>query len=570
MGITKKTLLISAITIITLMVIACLSASIFTKYFIEKYDEAYTGRKIAVGNSYVNLLTGYFQLNDLRIYETDSQQSLNKGSAIFISAKKISGRLNLVKLFQKKYEISDVIVDHPIVQIIQRQRYFNFDDLIYLIHKQTTGKKEGEKSQFNVSSLRIIDGICTYQEKLTPINYFIKNVNIASKQDPSNKKNIFTQFSFLSGIGVGEISGDFKTNLITLEYELSVIAKNYNLSIINQYFKDLVKKGDVSGFLDANFKSIGTFKDRMAVTNSGIIEIRDIHLGQTLQNTDATLKKLTIAIKQISPNKKIFLYDSIVLLNPYIKYIHYPHYDNIQRLFEKNTTHLNISKSDRFNLITEIADYLKTLSKILFSSNYKVSHLAVYNGELKIMDVLPQKNFSIDLHALNLSADSVERDKKRILVLGKTKISHQGLAQIHLKINPKDERDFELKYDVKNISLQLFNPYVTLEAPFAFDNGTANGNGLWAVNNDNIKSDNYLTLENAKISKTKKPSSGKHLPMALLLNATKNSNNVITCEFPISGTLKDPKLNLRKLFLDALKNSFKNRKQSKNKQQTSK
>ncbi len=65
-----------------------LSSSLIAKYVIEKYSEKYTGRKITMDRAYVNPLTGYFHLSNLKIYE-------HKSDSIFISIEGLSANLNL-------------------------------------------------------------------------------------------------------------------------------------------------------------------------------------------------------------------------------------------------------------------------------------------------------------------------------------------------------------------------------------------------------------------------------------------------------------------------------------------
>src|ERR1035437_815673 len=119
----KKTLLILISTIIIIVVVVILFISPITKYLIEKYDEKYTGRQIAMNWAYVNPFTGYIHFSDLKIYEF-------KSDSVFFSANGVSVTIAMLKLLSKTYEISELTLNQPYGLIVQNRKELNFSDLI--------------------------------------------------------------------------------------------------------------------------------------------------------------------------------------------------------------------------------------------------------------------------------------------------------------------------------------------------------------------------------------------------------------------------------------------------------
>ena len=107
-----------------------------------------------------------------------------------------------------------------------------------------------------------------------------------------------------------------------------------------------------------------------------------------------------------------------MLDNPYIKYERYDYLDNVQNIFGKNGAKISAIKADpsRFNLVLEIANYIKVISKNFFRSDYKIGHLRIYNADLKFNDFSTSEKFAMELNPLNVIADSIDKNQSRVNV----------------------------------------------------------------------------------------------------------------------------------------------------------
>jgi len=92
------------------------------EWLIAKYAGKYSGRQITTDWVSVNPLTGVINISNLKIYE-------NGSDSVFFSST-ICARVSLVKLFIGTYEIKSLILNHPRGKIIQKDKDFNFNDLI--------------------------------------------------------------------------------------------------------------------------------------------------------------------------------------------------------------------------------------------------------------------------------------------------------------------------------------------------------------------------------------------------------------------------------------------------------
>ena len=547
----KRVLRIFISSIIFIIVIVFLCISPVTKYLIKKYDEKYTGRQISVGRVFVNPITGYVHLSRLKIFELNSD-------SIFFTAKSVKAKITMLKLFSGTYEISKLIFDHPYGVVIQNKKVFNFNDLVTKFSSKENSDKLKRQVHFNILNISIIDGEFNYQEQIIPINYFIKKVNIESTGKRWDEDTIAIKFSFLPGIGSGDMKGDFVFNLTNKNYQIALVSHKFDLNIIEQYLSELTNYGSFSANLDANLKSKGNFINVENVTTSGLIVINDLHFGKNPEDDYAAFDKLAIAINEISPKKKIFTYDSISLSHPYFKYERYDFLDNLQTLFGKDGANITAIKSDpeKFNLVLKIANYLKVLSKNFFQSNYKIGRLAIYSGDIKFNDFSTSEKFALELYPLTALADSIDKNCTQINASLESIIKPYGKVSAALTINPKDSLDFDLQYHFQKLPVSLFNPYIISFTSFPLDRGTLEFKGSWIVRNGMIKSLNHLVIIDPRVSKRIRNKDTKWIPVPMVMAFIRERGNVIDYEIPVTGDLKNPKFNFSDILLDLLGNIF--------------
>lgn len=541
-------IILAGIILLVVTVIAVISP--VTKHLIEKYDVQLTGRQISMDRAYVNPFSGFVYFSNVRIYE-------QKSDSLFLTVRGLSGNFVLYKLFAKSIEISELILDQPKGFVIQNDKRFNFDDII----KKFTVKKSDKKAPaflFNILHIKIKNGEFHYLENHYPVNYYIKNVNIESKGKLWRSDTLNIQFSLFSGTRNGDLKGNLAVNLKTMNYQSDVKVHKFDLTILEPYFKDLTNYGCFAANLDADLKSKGNFRDPLSASNSGMMAVSDFHLGKDSTDDYASFDKLVFAIKEMNTNQHIYLYDSVTIIHPTLKYERYDRLDNIQTMFGKGGSNIRSAnaRTAQFNLVVGIANYLKSLSKNFFQSDFKVDHFGIYDGDIRFNDYSCSEKFAVQLNPFNVRADSLDKHHRRVNVFLKSSVRPYGNISAALSMNPKDSGNFELKYHLGKIPVSLFNPYIISLTSFPLDRGTLTFEGKWYVRNGIIRSNNHLLITNPGVTKRIKNKDLKNLPVPLILSMIRERGNVIDYEIPVTGNLKNPTFHLQDVLSDLLRNIF--------------
>ncbi|HTB30945.1 MAG TPA: DUF748 domain-containing protein [Bacteroidia bacterium] len=556
----KKIFIILASIFIIIPIIIIIFISPITKYVVEKYSVKWTGRQIKMDWAYVNPFTGYAHFNNLKIYEAPPNDSSGRttSDSVFFSAEGISVDFALRKIFSKTYEITDLTIDKPTgVLILNKRSNFNFNDIIL---RFDTGKTDSTQPplHFNILNLKMNNGVFYFHSILSKVNYFVKNVYFESSGKRWNEDTVTGKFSLSAGEGTGDINCNFAVNLKTMNYRYAIQVHKFNLSIVEQYLKDITNYGTFSATLDADLKSTGSFNDEENQDTKGRVQINDFHFGKTIKEDYLSFDKFVMVIDEVNPKEHLYHLDSLAITHPYFKYEEYDKLDNIETMFGENGGNVTAVDADpaKFNLIIELAHYLINVSKNFFESAYKINNLNLTNGDIKFNDYSHNEKFSIDANPLYIAADSVSEEKGRIQATINSGIKPYGNIAVNVSINPRDSADFDVNTHITKIPISMFNPYLVSYTSFPFDRGTLEFNGAWKVRKGIIQSENHLLIIDPRVTKKIKNKADSWIPMWLVMALVRERGNVIDYSIPVTGSLKNPKFHLHDVLLSTLKNIF--------------
>ena len=83
--------------------------------------------------------------------------------------------------------------------ITQQRQTFNFDDIISKFTPKEKKLVKDARTKLNILDIEIIEGIVHYKEKVIPVDYFLKNINIVSPGMWWNRDTIAVKFDLKNG-----------------------------------------------------------------------------------------------------------------------------------------------------------------------------------------------------------------------------------------------------------------------------------------------------------------------------------------------------------------------------------
>jgi hypothetical protein len=529
----KKKLLTAAIIIGAIILILILIASPLTKYLIQKYDVKYTGREITVGRAYVNPVTGFISLHNMRIYEKDSD-------SVFFFVAKIGIDLSLLKMISGTYQVSKVNVVQPEINVVKADTTFNFSDLVrrFAVKTDTVSK---EKLHLNILNIRLKNGLVKYSQTKQPINYNISDINFSSPGMYWDVDSINGKFSMKPGSS--DLSGDFMYNLDSLSYRFSMLLRSFNLDIAEQFLKKYSRNAHLSALVSMNLKASGNTKKPMNIDASGRVEVDSFRLGNGPEMNYASLRQMVISFRELNLAKGKFYFDSIFMDKPYLLYQRFDTLDNFRRMFR------SLIKVDTVKAV----DTVNMTAKLL-NSDYVLKHFEIKDANIEFNDYSIAEKFSMGFDPLNIRADSIDKLNKRMKITVKSGIKPYGSFNTSLIMDPKNSKNFDLKYNLVDVSASSFNPYIITYTSHQLDRGKIEMHGDWTVRDNNIKALNHFLVINPRTTEKVKGKETKKVPLPLIMAFIRERGSAIDYEIPITGKMNDPKFHIGDIITDLLRN----------------
>jgi hypothetical protein len=540
------------IAVIALVALVIIFISPIAKYLIEKYDVKYLGREITMDWIYVNPFTGYINIHGLKIYEAGGKDT------IFISAKSLSVNFAMLKMLKKTYEIENVTLTEPWGRCIQNHQGFNFNDIIVRFSPKDTIRRTGPPVHFNILDIKLVNGEFHYEEQSIPVSYYIKNVNIECPGKRWDNDTMHFKVALASGPSNGTLNVVMNMDVRTLDYSIYAKVNKYQLDFLGQYLRDIANYGTFTANLDADVQSKGNFGIKLDVDAKGWLAINKFHYGKVPGDDYLSVEKLYLDLVEVNPHVYNYYIDTIRVDKPYFKYELYDHMDNITALFGKDMKNIKGAVADdtKFNLVIEIGKYVNDIIKNFLKSYYKINRIAIYNGNVRFNDFALREQFSIAADPFTLTADSIDKNRRRMNVHFATGINPYGQINASLSLDPNNYGTFDLNYNVQKIPVTLFNPFLLSYTSFPLDRGSLDFNGYLNVLDSNITSNNHLLILDPRVGKRIKAKDTKWIPMPLIMSIVRERSGVIDYEIPIRGSLKNPKFKLGYVITDIIGNIF--------------
>lgn len=519
--------------VIGIYILLIIVASPLARYLIQKHDVRYTGREITLQRAIVNPIGGSVSLRNLKLYEAEND-------SVFISFGRLSANMSMLKMLTGVYQVNSIRLVDPRIDIFRDDTIFNFTDLIERFAVKEDSLEE-ETLKLNFGEIEIRNGLITYGEAEIKTGTEISEINFFSPGKKWNDDIIEGEYSFKPGSGRAE--GNFTINLKTFDYNAGFRLTAFNPGVFIEYLEKYAVKASLRGNINIDLISEGNFNEPLNGRAQGNIEIKNFHFGKDSLNDYASFDRLLVEMREVDLKENKFYFDSILLNKPDILYQMYDTLDNFRRLLTPE-----IEEEAK-----EAADTVDYLVDIL-GADYNVRNFAITNGKIEFNDFSIAEKFTFLVNQFNITADSVDKQNKRLKVTTTASIIPSGDLNMVLHMDPKNEKNFDISYEFRDIPATMFNPYILTYTSYQLDRGTIEMHGTWNVRDNNISSLNHFLVVDPRDTKRVRGKDTRWVPLPLIMSVVRERGGVIDYQIPVKGNLKDPSFKLWDIITDIFRN----------------
>lgn len=534
----KRLLARTAIILVAIFVILIIVASPLTKYLVQKYDVEYTGREITIGRAFVNPIAGTLSLRNFNMYELGND-------TVFASIGRLSTNISILKIVSGVYDVSSLKINNPEIRVVRDDTIFNFSDIIeeFTAVEDTAVEEKGLK--LNIRNIEVKNGIVDYSEKNIPVDLTFSEFNFSSDGLRWDVDSINGEFSLVPG--EGNLDGNFMFNQESMDYQLSLNLNDFGIKQFEPYLDAMTGEANISAYIDLKLNTSGNADSLMRGKANGSFELRDFHFGPDADLDYMSLKRFLVQFREIDLGENRFYFDSILIDRPEILYQMYDTLDNFRRMFRSALAEEAEEKVD------ETADTVDFLVNLI-GTDYYIWSFVLNEARIELNDYSIAEKFTIALDPLNITADSIDKQNKRVKVVSDGRLQPYGRFAATLSMNPEDEENFDFAYEFRDVSAPMFNPYILTYTSYQLDRGTVEMHGEWHVNNARINSLNHFLVINPDNTKRVRGKDTKWIPMPLILSFVRERGSVIDYQIPVEGNLKDPDFKIMDIISDLLRN----------------
>ncbi|HEY8511620.1 MAG TPA: DUF748 domain-containing protein, partial [Cyclobacteriaceae bacterium] len=549
----RRILLGLLILVVTIVLVIVIFAGRIAEWTVERYDEEWTGRRIEVDRIGINIFTGSVTIDGLTVFEHARPDTFFHIASAF-------SNLEWTHFFGGDYDVTEIALNKPRIYVEQYGNAFNFDDLIerFTSADTVTAPSPEEPARYRLENLRIDSATIHYREKSIGSELVFRPLTATCPLIAWDNPN--HHYELQSGLASGgALDLTFDLNLDSLDYYLTSVLSDVQISPFVPYVRDVMDVSVLEGLLSMQFKLAGNFNRPSEVRLSGEQVLRDFRLADPEQDTLLGVTSLSIAVDSLNTAGAIYDFGAFEMDGPFVKFELYPDGDNFTRLLRDTTTTTSVSDSvtteiDYSNPFRLLISYAEDIIEEYVMQNYSVDSVVVRNGTVVYNDYTLEDPFYFRLDSLQLSSGALNSQNSNLNFIARSRVNKTGIMDAALSFDPHNLENMEVVYGIRDVRISSFTPYSNYYVAHPFQDGLIYYNSETKVLNRIIDSKNKLEIRRIDVGKKIGRKPIYNLPLRLAVAILRDVNGNINMEIPVTGDLNDPEYKLGKVIWGIIEN----------------
>lgn len=198
----------------------------------------------------------------------------------------------------------------------------------------------------------------------------------------------------------------------------------------------------------------------------------------------------------------------------------------------------------------------KTAAKSAVKPVIRIGQIAIRGGNVNFTDNFIKPNYKANLTGISGNIGALASDNPQAATVELNgKVDDDAPLLISGTLNPLSEPVFlDIKGSANGIELTRLTPYAAKYAGYVIDKGKLSMQVSYRIENQQLKADNGVTLDQLTFGERVESPSATRLPVMLAVALLRDNDGRIAINLPISGSLSDPQFSVGSIIMKVFVN----------------
>jgi len=531
--------------------------SIVSTRYVENYASELTGRKVTIGSVWVNLLRFTVTINDLKMYEQNSDTVFFSFDEFFVNTSPTK------YLFSKTIAVSEVYLEEPHITLVMKGDSLNFQDILARFTSKEDTLSSSDSSEtipYVIKDIQLANGAFRFVQSTFNGTLVLKAIEMECPEVSSTNPNVTFELATESE-GGGDLSLNGNVHLDSLSYQVGIKSKAFTLDFLLPFVDKVLYAKSINGFLDVDMNVYGNINTTLEGA-SGVASLSEFVMTDTAGNASVKCKKIGIIMDSLNALKGNYDIQKVEVIDPYLRFDITKSGNNLYREFtapdSTATDSLQAPSSEvdneYMNFFRLLNDYFYAIGREYTVNFYNIDSVSLRNGSIHFNDYTLDQQFSFKFDSLDVNAHHVRSDRDTLLVEAHAALNRSGIFTSRLLLNPKQVGDMQLYYTIAGLKVTDFSPYSEYYVAHPFWDGVVFLESTSTVKNKWLVSKNHLLVKKLEVGDKVHNKTALDLPLKLAITLLRDMNGNIDLDLPLKGNVDDPKFRVMPILFKILKN----------------